>query len=49
MINFISAYDDPETLIPVIGLKAIAKNYVSGFFIIDLLAVIPFHLLDESG
>ena len=40
-LNFISAYDDPITGLPVISLKKIAKNYVSGWFWIDLVSVIP--------
>ena len=46
IINFISAYDDSETDLPVVGFKDIAKNYLTGFFFIDLLAVIPFQLMN---
>ena len=49
IINFISSYDHPETNLPVIGLKDIAVNYITGFFFIDLLAVIPFQLLNVDG
>lgn len=47
-INFISAYDDPETLLPEIRPKVIAANYISGYFFIDLLAILPFQYLDGS-
>lgn len=41
IINFISAYDDPKTNLPVINLKKIAVNYMTSWFFIDLLAVFP--------
>lgn len=40
-LNFISAYDDPITGLPVISLTKIAKNYITGWFWIDLISVIP--------
>ena len=40
-IAFISAYEDPSTGLPVVSLKAIACNYLSGWFIIDFIAVFP--------
>lgn len=40
-INFISAYEDPVTGLPVISLKKIAFNYLTGWFCLDLLAVMP--------
>lgn len=41
-LNFISAYDDPITGLPVINLKKIAQNYLTGWFIIDFISVFPF-------
>ena len=41
-VNFISSYEDPELHLPVVLLKSIAKNYISGFFFLDIIAIIPF-------
>jgi hypothetical protein len=41
IVNFISSYDDPETNLPVIHLKVIARNYIFSWFFIDLIAVFP--------
>ena len=40
-MNFISSYEDPYTNLPIISLKKISVNYLSGWFILDLLAVLP--------
>ena len=41
-VNFISSYDDPDHHLPDVKLKLIAKNYITGFFFMDLIAIIPF-------
>jgi len=41
IINFVSAYEDPSTGLPIISLKKIAVNYVTGWFILDILAIMP--------
>lgn len=40
-INFVSAYEDPNTGLPVISLKKISINYFTGWFLLDVLAVMP--------
>lgn len=45
-LNFISAYDDPITGLPVINMKSIAQNYLTGWFIIDFISVFPFQLIE---
>ena len=42
IINFFSAYYDTKTLLPVVKYKAIARNYVTGYFSVDLVSAIPF-------
>ena len=46
LVNFISAYEDENTGIPTIDPKKISSNYVSSWFIFDLVAIIPFSLLE---
>ena len=46
LINFISAYEDPITGLPVISMKLIALNYLGSWFILDLLAVLPVQLIE---
>jgi len=46
IVNFISAYEDDATGIPVINPKVISNNYVSSWFLFDLIAIIPFSLLE---
>jgi hypothetical protein len=41
IVNFISAYEDPITNLPVIKMRKIASNYLTGWFWLDLIAVIP--------
>mgnify|MGYP000893548026 CR=1 FL=1 len=41
IVNFISAYDDMETGLPEIKLKKIASNYVTGWFSLDFIAILP--------
>ena len=45
-INFICSYDDPKTGQPVVKLGLIAKNYLSGWFIVDAVAVLPVSLIE---
>ena len=40
-INFISSYEDPQTNLPVISLKKIAWSYITSWFLIDVLSVLP--------
>jgi potassium voltage-gated channel Eag-related subfamily H member 8 len=46
IVNFISAYEDENTGIPVIDPKRITSNYVGSWFIFDLVAIFPFALLE---
>lgn len=46
-VNFISAIEDPETGLPIISLKLIAANYLSGWFWLDLLACLPVQLVEK--
>ena len=46
-VNFVSSYEDSSGL-PVVDLGDIARNYVSGWFFLDLLACLPVQLI-ESG
>ena len=46
-INFISAYEDPDSGLPVTSLKKIASNYISSWLIIDLVSVFPFQFVGE--
>jgi len=43
IVNFISAYEKPDGSIQY-GLKYIALNYLTGFFMIDIFASFPFNL-----
>ena len=47
IVNFLSSYEDPATGLPVISLKAIALNYLTGWFMLDLLAVLPVQLIEK--
>ena len=46
-INFLSAYEDQDTGLMIIDMKKIAKEYVKGWFLIDLVATIPTPLLEQ--
>lgn len=46
-INFITAYDDIYSGKLEIRMTKIAKNYISSWFLLDLLCVIPFDLLTD--
>lgn len=41
IVNFLSSYEDPVTSLPVINLRKIAVNYLTGWFVLDLIAVLP--------
>lgn len=41
-----SAYDDPVTGLQVVSPKQIASNYISGWFFIDLVALLPVDLIE---
>jgi hypothetical protein len=45
-INFISAQEDPVTLLPIVSLKIIALNYISSWFILDLISCIPINEIE---
>lgn len=46
ILNFIHSYKDAETFKPVLGLKAIAWNYIRyGWFFVDFVSVFPFKTL----
>jgi hypothetical protein len=45
VVNFISAYDDPVTSLQIVSIRKIAKNYITGWFFIDLIALMPVQLL----
>ena len=47
IINFFSAYEDPNTNLPVVKLRKIAANYISSWFILDLIAVMPVQLIEK--
>ena len=49
VVNFFSAYDDPATDLPVINIKIISSDYIYSWFFLDLVAVIPFSLLENVG
>ena len=46
-VNFISAYDDPATDMPVTKFKKISSNYIKTWFLFDVVAVIPFSLFEN--
>lgn len=48
IINFLSSYEDPVTGLPIISIKKIAKNYLTGWFILDFLAVLPVGLVEKA-
>lgn len=41
IVQFISAYDDPVTGLQIVSMRKIARNYIMGWFLIDLVALIP--------
>ena len=47
VINFLSTYEDPVTQIPVIDIKKIASNYITGWFLIDIIAVFPTQIIEN--
>lgn len=48
-LNFFQAYKDPNTLKIVTNNLIIAKRYIYGWFIIDLLAIFPFQVMFSGG
>lgn len=40
-VNFISAYDNLDTGLPEVDLKKIASHYMTGWFSLDFVAVLP--------
>jgi hypothetical protein len=46
-INFISAYEDTQTGLPIISLKRISINYLTGWFALDLVAVLPVQIIEQ--
>ena len=40
-VNFISAFEDQLTGLPIVSLKDIAINYLTSWFVIDFIAVLP--------
>lgn len=40
-VNFVSAYEDDETGLPIVNLRSIAIHYLSTWFFLDFLAVLP--------
>lgn len=49
ILNFFHAYRDPDTLQPVTNYKLICEHYMSGWFIIDFVAVFPFQVMFSGG
>jgi hypothetical protein len=47
LINFFTAFEDPHTGLLVTNHKAIAANYLSGWFIIDLVSVLPVQFMEQ--
>ena len=47
IVNFLSAYEDDVTGLQIVSLKLIAKNYITSWFLLDLLALIPVQLFEE--
>lgn len=46
IVNFLSAYDDPKSGQQIVDLKLIAMKYIKGWFLLDLLAVLPVQLFE---
>ena len=44
-INFLTAYYDPSTNLPVVDFKSIAKNYIGSWFFIDVVTVLPIDMI----
>lgn len=49
ILSFFHSYHDPERNVVVKDFKKICKHYLGGWFIIDSLAVFPFHLIFSAG
>lgn len=44
ILHFFSAYVENDTVID--DIDQISKNYLKGFFIFDIIAILPLHLID---
>ena len=49
IFNFLTAYTDKATDIMITDRKLIAKRYLKGFFLIDLIATIPFGTILQAS
>jgi hypothetical protein len=47
LINLISAYEDPVTANPVVSLKSISRNYLTGWFFIDFISCMPIESFEK--
>lgn len=47
LVNFLSAYEDPASGTLVTDLKKIASNYISSWFFLDLVAVLPIQFFES--
>ena len=47
VVNFVSAYEDDETGLPIVNLRKIAIHYLSTWFVLDFLAVLPVQLIED--
>lgn len=45
LLTFFTAINDPETNMLICDKKAIAKTYLSGWFIIDVISILPIDLM----
>ena len=49
IVNFISAYDDPVKDVTIIDFKTISKQYILSWFMLDVIAIIPFSLFEQAN
>jgi hypothetical protein len=48
LVNFLSAIEDPNTGKIITDRKTIAKTYLKSWFVLDVIACIPFQLIGPS-
>lgn len=48
LLSFVSAYQTEEDEVLIVSYKQIIVNYLTGWFILDILAVFPFQYVFES-
>lgn len=48
IVNFFSAYDGPDGMV-VTDHRLIAKNYITGWFVLDVIACIPTQLVELAN